>query len=331
MSVTFTTDAVLPRDRVEFWHSASCSTYIEYDCRVQSKLGFQARIEAAQLGDLTLSVCDNTPLVADRTRRHVARSDSDSVFFGVLLGGSKHIEQDGREVMITAGDCYLVDAGRPYVLTCNEPKSELVLEIPRPQLEARIGCSASARASLVSGRKGAGAFAASYLRHLQKHLELVTSSTTPKVVDQAVDLVSLALTNSSPATVRRLASATAVSRLRLHDAIDANVPHRRIQCADIADMAGISRRYANFLLAQEGTSLERLLVDRRLERSRILLADPSNRPRTIAEIAMASGFDSASHFSRSFKEAYGLTARDYRHVALGGPDHRTGIAPLQYA
>lgn len=47
----------------------------------------------------------------------------------------------------------------------------------------------------------------------------------------------------------------------------------------------------------------------RLEQAKQLLADSSL---SISEIAMASGFSSTAHFSRRYKECYGITASGYR-------------------
>jgi AraC-like DNA-binding protein len=80
----------------------------------------------------------------------------------------------------------------------------------------------------------------------------------------------------------------------------------------VAAATGISVRYANTLLSQQGTSLERLIVARRLERCRRALEDPGQSHRTITEIAFAWGFSDPSHFNRRFKAEYGCAPRDYR-------------------
>ncbi|MGW0998993.1 AraC family transcriptional regulator [Streptomyces sp. NPDC002520] len=44
-------------------------------------------------------------------------------------------------------------------------------------------------------------------------------------------------------------------------------------------------------------------------------AAPSHQGFTVAAVAARCGFSSASHFSRRFHEAYGLTPRDWRRRA----------------
>ena len=76
--------------------------------------------------------------------------------------------------------------------------------------------------------------------------------------------------------------------------------------------AGISIRYANELLAEDGTSLEEHIVMSRLERCRQSLEDHAQMHRSISDIAFSWGFTSIPHFSRRFKSRYGAGPRDYR-------------------
>ena len=71
-------------------------------------------------------------------------------------------------------------------------------------------------------------------------------------------------------------------------------------------------RYANALLSQQGTSLERLIVSRRLDRCRRALEDPAQGHRAIGEIAYDWGFGNQSHFNRRFKAEFGCSPSDYR-------------------
>ncbi len=54
------------------------------------------------------------------------------------------------------------------------------------------------------------------------------------------------------------------------------------------------------------------ILRRRLEECARQLADPRWRGHSISDIAFGWGFNSAPHFSRSFRELYGTSPRDYR-------------------
>lgn len=89
--------------------------------------------------------------------------------------------------------------------------------------------------------------------------------------------------------------------LSIIELMEANVAEP-LSLADISDVTGISRRHVERLFRQHmGRSPARYYLDVRLERARRLLRH-SNLP--IVEVAIASGFVSASHFSKRYRERY---------------------------
>jgi AraC family transcriptional activator of tynA and feaB len=110
----------------------------------------------------------------------------------------------------------------------------------------------------------------------------------------------------------QLSSAGAAALLNLQAAIESRLFDPALTPSCAAAAGGISVRHANALLAQEGTSLERHILERRLQRCRTALEDPAQSHRTIAEIAFAWGFSSASHFSHRFKERFAATPTERR-------------------
>jgi AraC-like DNA-binding protein len=52
--------------------------------------------------------------------------------------------------------------------------------------------------------------------------------------------------------------------------------------------------------------------DARLERARAALADPAQRHRRVLAIALESGFDDFSAFSRAFRRRFGMTPSEVR-------------------
>jgi len=95
-------------------------------------------------------------------------------------------------------------------------------------------------------------------------------------------------------------------------AIENRLSDPMLDPSSAAAAAGISVRYANVLLAEQGTSLQRLIVSRRLDHCRRALEDPAQAKRTITDIAFAWGLSDLSHFDRRFKTEYGCSPRDCR-------------------
>ena len=102
---------------------------------------------------------------------------------------------------------------------------------------------------------------------------------------------------------------------QIRAAIESRLCNPRLDPQIVADAVGISVRYVNALLAEQDTSLTRFILARRLTRCRRAFDDPNQDHRTVGEIAYGWGFSDMTHFSRRFKEAYGVSPSEYRRRA----------------
>jgi AraC-like DNA-binding protein len=105
----------------------------------------------------------------------------------------------------------------------------------------------------------------------------------------------------------------------LKAAIESRLHEPDLKPALAAAAAGISVRYANALLADQNSCLERYIIARRLERCRRVLEDPTQAHRMIGEIAFSWGFSDLSHFNRRFKAEFGCAPGEYRRNARRAP------------
>lgn len=90
-----------------------------------------------------------------------------------------------------------------------------------------------------------------------------------------------------------------------------------LKLAEMSTPTGLSRRQIERLFRREmGRSPKRYYLQMRLERAHLLLVN-SSLP--VFEIAVACGFSSASHFSRTYRDTYGCTPQRTR---LAEHEHR---------
>jgi len=82
----------------------------------------------------------------------------------------------------------------------------------------------------------------------------------------------------------------------------------------IARAMFISVRQLYKLWETEPHPLGQWIVERRLEAARHELASPRGRNQTIAATARRWGFADSTHFSRRFRQAYGMSPREWRHA-----------------
>ena len=101
-------------------------------------------------------------------------------------------------------------------------------------------------------------------------------------------------------------------RARIINYIEANLGDPDLRPMRIAEACHMTTRNLHHLFSDEGETVARYILRRRLEECSRALADASQRGRTVTEIAFNCGFNCPTHFGRAFRARYGLTPRDYR-------------------
>ena len=229
------------------------------------------------------------------------------------MGGAS-VHQDGRDGQSGPGDVYLLDPRRPFSLRVATRTDGLIFKVPRSEFEARLGNIASYTAVPLSPRQPVAAIASDFLMMLAGRADAIDQSMGTNLVRHALDLVALAFETAGGSA--QLSSTRTTTLIRLKSIIETRLHDPTLKPANVAEAAGISVRYANALLAQEDSSLERFIILRRLHRSRQALESPAHLSRTVSEIAYACGFSDLSHFARRFKAEFGRSPAEFRS-ALG--------------
>ena len=103
---------------------------------------------------------------------------------------------------------------------------------------------------------------------------------------------------------------------RIRSYVAANIHDPELSVESVAQHFALSSRYVHMLFARENATLSAFIRSERLERCRADLASETTRSRPISDVVFAWGFNDLSHFCRTFRKTYGVSARDYRKQAL---------------
>lgn len=101
---------------------------------------------------------------------------------------------------------------------------------------------------------------------------------------------------------------------RLCQAVERRLDDPDLTPARIASVEGISERYLQKLFEGTGSSFTHYLRERRLQRTWADLSNPAEAQHSISEIAFRAGFNDSAHFSRTFRQRFGVSPRAFRQA-----------------
>jgi AraC-like DNA-binding protein len=323
---TLSTDGVQPRKRVEFWNDVACDALTAQCAQPTSPLTFCGRMTRGDIGDLRFVEFNSDAAVVRRSRAHIARSREAYYLIRIQLAGESLSSQCGQDVLLRPGDFTLCDVIRPYKLTFDDQVSILTLRVSKDLLQRYVGCPDSLVHIPVSGSTGGGVLASRLIREIWRSSAGIVTDVESRVANVVLELFASAYVGMSCAAVDSSCLASPV-RLLILDCIEQSLRDPDLSPATIAQSLRISPRHVHRVFAQRGETVTRYILRRRLERCREALDDSLLAALSLSRICSGYGFKTLPHFSRLFREEFGLPPSDYRRAARTGnlvPPGQTG-------
>lgn len=231
----------------------------------------------------------------------------------MLTSGEYKLEQAGREVFLKPGDMTLYDVTQPHRITIPTQFSKILISIPRSLLQQRVTNINELTAKRIPTNQGIGAVTSSVIYSTVNQLDTLDQDQYMELASHVLDLFILS-TNELKDQSESITRHSSIVLMRVKAYINCHLADSQLDATSIADGVGLSVRYINNLFRKEGISLMRYVTQQRLELSRRILTSSIYTKDSITVIAMRCGFNNMAHFSRVFKEVYGLSPRAYRQA-----------------
>jgi AraC-like DNA-binding protein len=308
--------AAVPRDeRVDAFRAAMGEASVP--CRIDHDYplgGVRASMHLWQFGPANLFTADSTGFRLLRTARHVRMEGTPVVALAVQTSGTGRFSQFGVDRVVAAGDLMLSDLTGPYSFAWSGWGGSRAFQVPHEQLGLPVDVV----------RRAAPRLTASPLYGLVRaHLRRLADRAEELSLDAGAAGLGLGTAELLRALLVSAAGDARLRRSVREDTLVARVlAYAREHLTDpdltperIARAHNVSVRLLYRACAEAEVSLEQWIIARRLEEARVALTAPSGRRRPIAAVARACGFADPSHFARRFRAAYGMSPRDWQHLA----------------
>jgi len=256
---------------------------------------------------------------AHRAVRTAALLTSDDTrVYGVTLQieGTSSLTQDGQTSILQPGDFALYDSTREFERDFPEPYRCFIVRFPHSMMQLPSHTLSSVTATRFGANDGVGVVVSPFLAETANNLSELSGWTGVRVAHALIDLVSSAL--AEKLTDAQIASANprAHAFVRLCEYIMQNLGDPTLSPDVIAHANFISTRQVHKIFHAERITVSQFIRDRRLEECRRQLGDPADAHLTVGQIAAQWGIYDGAHFSRIFRNAYGMSPRDYRRSQL---------------
>lgn len=304
----------LPAERqFSAWRDVIVDAHLSWDIPKIACERFPAYMRQHREGGIRLTDCTACAQVTGRrVHSHIAQDDDAYLNVVMIAEGSETLRfghDDRRAVQLDAGMFTLWDSTRPMAFATGTHLRQISLIVPEGELLRRVPRVRDLIGVPMDGRSGIGGLFVDHFSALVQRFDGLPPPARHSVLDATLDLLGLCLGEQPALPAPRLRELMRNEALRL---IEAQLTDPRLGVASIARQLRMTERNVHRLFEAGGSTVSAHIRQRRLAMCRRDLEGSTLAERQITEIAGHWGFDDPSQFSKLFRAAYGMSARECR-------------------
>ncbi|WNM31715.1 helix-turn-helix domain-containing protein [Streptomyces sp. Li-HN-5-11] len=267
---------------------------------------FRAAVRYRSLDELTVAEFQGGRYAGRRTDDTVAAGGRSRIGVLINLSGRLVCRYGDGEVVVGPHDLMVWDSDLARAFDAVEPHHELSLLLPRDRAPQGLA-DAAARTNgplPVGAGTGLAAIAADQLRAIIRELDHLSDAGLAIACQNFFDTLDAALAPAVEASPSAGARVALLQRVRRH--VEDHLDDPELSASSIAEALDVSVRTLHLAFAGTGTTVGRWVRERRLKVCYRELARGAG-DRTVTDVAFRWGFNDVAHFSRVFKQVYGVT------------------------
>ncbi|WP_404710365.1 helix-turn-helix domain-containing protein [Sphingomonas sp. MMS24-J13] len=247
------------------------------------------------------------------------RSDDqiEGMWLSLLLEGKGRLSAPDLEASIEPGMILCGITRQPIALALTERHRQLFVRLPQVAIAPRLLAGLGLPVMLIDARAGMAAIFGGLLCATATELERLGPDQLRPVELAVIEFLVASIAEAGGTRARGGADGARAALLhRILQRMETMLGDPDLSIDTLARDQGISTRYLRRLFAAEDLNFTAVVKARRLDRCYADLMSPLHAQLGISEIAFRWGFNDAAHFSRSFRDRFGTSARDHRRQAL---------------
>lgn len=305
------TDVVQPRQRIRVWQETMEDLFGPLVAHSKSDTMLAANFEYGNLAGMPLCRLRTEGWMRlVRTESAARASDSDFVKVSLQLSGNSYNDQRGRTAALNAGQWCVKEIGEPYAVLSPSSAEVLLLVLPRERVVSKRYRLEDLVARPFSGRTGVGKLAFEFISGTFEGLSSIKPEFENDVLETIFQFIRLTMLEATAAPTPLSMKLVLKDRIRTY--VDGHLRDPDLKVERLSQVFGCSKRYLHKAFECQGTSIGKYILRLRLERCRDELRNPACMKKSVTDIAYSWGFNSANHFSRCFKDEFGLAPSDLR-------------------
>ena len=321
-------EAMAPNDRLAFLSEIVSRNIIEERVFEVGDAPACGQLHGKMLGGLDLIDVSGANIRAERTRAHVARTQSPFYLVSIQLSGANSFRWREQDFTASQGDLFIVDSRNAYDIDGERPFHQLVVRIPAPWLEARVARPDLIPGSLVRQDNPMSQLFASFVRKGFELTSELSDEAASTFAVHSIELLALALGARSSREPRSTQALQEALFVRAGQLVALRFAEPDLSSHHIAGSLGVSTRLLQKIFAERGTTVMGYLRETRLAQASKLLKMPEASHRSITEIAFASGFNDSAYFTRVFSAHNAVTPSQWRQSGIeraSTPEHSDSV------
>lgn len=277
---------------------------------------FMAELAGSDLGPLHIArlTCGRTTV--ERGAAQIAHKGASTYLLMLQVRGEAEVSHYGNTTTLAEGDFVLCDSGAPLKIRFSGDVETLILKVAASTLRDYLPSPEGFCGRALRADEGLTAAAAAMALNLFGRLEAGLSlHYQDRVARQLLDIVATAYALAfDTSNARSSVVSGRCAAVKLY--IEQHLRDPELTPCGVAAGTKLSTRYLRMIFASENETVSAYILRRRLEQCARQIADPAWRGHSMTEIAFGWGFNSAPHFTRTFRDRFGLPPREYRRLKL---------------